>query len=225
MREVDDVALVAAHERRRVEPRLHFAQRIAGYVAPFVHGVDDRCALLALNEQDVLHVQHAHAVAVLEQQPARLRARLHGLGALRRVAARLDNALRALKRGKRPLRLEGLEQIVERVHLKGVGHVAVVRGGKNENGLRVGILQDAGALHARHAGHFHVEQHDLRAVFRGQLQQRFAVGSLAAQVEAAAFFKQLPHQKTHPCVVVGNQRAYGFHAFLLARGRFPRISE
>ena len=146
--EVDDVAFVAAHEKRGIKARFDVGEGIAGDIAAVVYGVEDGGALLALHEENVLHVDNAHAVAVLEQDAAGLRARLDGFGALRRVFPRPEHGLGALERGERALGLEGLEQIIERIDLERVGHVFVVRGGEDEDGMRVAVLQLAGAVHA-----------------------------------------------------------------------------
>ena len=104
-----------------------------------------------------------------------------------------------------PLCLEGLEQIIEGVHLEGVAHVVIVGGGENQDDGGIHVMDDAGCLHTCLAGHFHIQEDDLRPQFFHQLDALQAVFGFAHQVEVACLLDHLALDHAHGFVVVSNE--------------------
>lgn len=64
MVKVDNVGLMTAEEEPAVQPRLHLAERIAGHIAPVVDRIQHGRAVFPLHQQDIVHVDKRHALAV-----------------------------------------------------------------------------------------------------------------------------------------------------------------
>ena len=207
---------MAAEKHAGVQACLGVAQGIAGDVAAVAQGVDHRGAVLALHQQNVVHVDEGHALLVVEHQPAgggagRSLGRDGQGGFLVYAADAVAGALQGLQH---TIHLEGLDQVVEGIDLKGVAHVLVVGGGEDHHNGGIHVLNDAAALHAGLAGHFHVQENDLRAQFLHHVQQLFAVLSLAHQLEALHLFDHAPLDQAHSLIVVRNNHTNGFHLYI-----------
>lgn len=151
----------------------------------------------------------------------RLRARRLGQ-ALLRLLLPLQAKAHAGKRLQRAIHLKGLQQIVKGIHLKRIAHILLVRRGKDDHQQRVSILQHAGAGHAVHLGHFHVQYHRIRLFPVVKRQHFLAVLRFAHQLAVLCALDDLAHHQAHACVVVRNGYPYWLHKNLRPRsqGRF-----
>ena len=112
---------------------------------------------------------------VQHQPPAdRVGRGMHGQGRFA-VGLMADTLLRAFERLHHALLLEGLEQVIEGVHLKGVAHIFIVRRRENQHKRRVHVLYHPCALHAGFAGHFNVKENELGLFLLHKGEQLHAV--------------------------------------------------
>ena len=177
-------------------------------------GVDDRRPILPLDEHDVHHVDEGHAVPVVKHHAAaglgrRFRRRGVGQGSL--IPLGIEAVPGTLQRFDDALGLEGLHQVVKGIHLKGVAHVLVVGGGEDEDDAGIHVLDDTGRLHAGFAGHFYIQEHNLRAELLHQLDCLYAVLCLAHQVETLHLGDHLALNHAHSFVIISDEYANLIH--------------
>ena len=197
---------MAAEEQVGGKTLLHVAQRIAGDVTAAVCRVQHGGAFLPLDQHDILKAEETDAAPVMEHHaalypgPGKRRT-----GRLRRCFRGSEQVPRPLQRLHHPLHLEGLHQIVEGVYLESVAHVALVGRSEDQQNGRVHVLNDSGAFHAGHFGHFYIQKNHVRPQGLRQLDGLFAIGGFPGQREAVGLFDQPPQDHPHSAVVVRDQ--------------------
>ena len=215
--QVDDVALMAAEKYIRVQPCLRLPQAVAGFVASAAHGVDHGGAVLPLHQQNIAHVQERHPFPMMEHQPpAGHPGRFPGKAGKRLFIHAKQPVPGTLQGLHHPLHLEGLNQVIKGIDLKGIAHVLVMGGGEDQHHGGVHILNDPGALHTAFTRHLHIQKADLWMVLFHQLQQGVAIRGLAHQGKSLHPFQHVAHHQAHPRVIVRQHdldRVHGHFSF------------
>ena len=100
---------------------------------------------------------------------------------------------------------EGLQQVIDRLHLEGADRILVVcRREHHVRRRRAERLQDLEAVHARH---LHVEKHEIRSRLGDQLQRFHAVCRIADHVDVSELGEKPPQAVAGELVVVDEERA------------------
>ena len=106
---------------------------------------------------------------------------------------------------------DGFQQVVERIHLKGPDRVVVKGGGKNEQGKRRLLLNQAAhdpqPIQTRH---LHIQKDNLRRFFPHHLDRFHAVLGLPDDIDFRETFEQERQLFTCRPLIIHNQRA-NFH--------------
>ena len=117
---------------------------------------------------------------------------------------------RPFQRLNHAIHLEGLHQVVKGVHLKSIAHIGIVRRSENDNDRGIHILYGAGAFHAAHLGHFHIQKHHVGLELFGQLQRGFSVPGLGHQRKSLHLCNDFAHHGAHARVIVGDEHTQLF---------------
>ena len=131
---------------------------------------------------------------------------MSGPGSLRRRRRTREPRLRALEGGSEALALDGLEQVVERVHLECLHRVFVVRRHEYDERHSVGAdgFDDAEAVDLRHLD---VQEHEIRRVFVDRQNRLRAVPALGDDLHVRVIGDQRPHARARERLVIDNQHA------------------
>ncbi len=134
---------------------------------------------------------------------------VHERGKIHLVRDRRRRAGLAERRGQ-PLQPDGLQQVVDRVHLEGLERVGVERGGEDDR-RRLGHAGDvARRLHPVHLRHADVEQHDVDLLAVEHLEHLATVPRLVDDHQRevlAALVEQVAQACAGGRLVVGDQDA------------------
>jgi hypothetical protein len=137
-----------------------------------------------------------------------------GRGAGGRRGALVEPRAQSLDGAREPVRVERLEEVVDRLPVEGVERVLVV-GGDEHPQRRVaavgrGLGRDLQAAASRHPD---VEERDVRALAPDRLERRVAVGARGDHLERGPGVGERGRERiAQQRLVVGEDRAHGAHA-------------
>src|SRR6267142_6546839 len=115
---------------------------------------------------------------------------------------------RAPESRSKALFADGLQQIVERMHLKCPQREFVVRGDKDDARQReLGVHDGSHHPKAIHARHLHVQENQIRAMLPDRGNRRLATPDLAHHLHAFFVSKQPQYFTARRCFVVHDEHA------------------
>src|ERR1044071_7186178 len=219
--EVDDGGAVRAPEGLRVEALLKLLHAQAEQVR-LAADVELDVVVVGLDPVHVRRVDEDDAAARLDheaRQVAALLSRRGDRGLFVRAApeegaqalgqtlrlAQLDVRLRARERLAEPLVGEGLEQVVERVHLERLERVGVV-GGDEDDGRDSFQLYLREHVEAVHAGHLYVEEEEVGRPSADLRDGLRAAAALVDEFDVGVFGGEVPDRAAGHGLVVHDER-------------------
>ena len=114
---------------------------------------------------------------------------------------------RALDRLLQALRLDRLQQVVDRVHLERLDRVLVERGHEDDVACQLPLDQPARHLEARQPGHLHVQEHHVGLQALDGSQRLEAVGRLPHHLDVAELAEQEAQLVARQLFVVDDDRS------------------
>src|SRR5581483_1425844 len=120
------------------------------------------------------------------------------VGLLRRAA----HALNLVERAFQLRNLDGLQEVINRIHLEGAERIFIVSGREDDERL---LAESGEQLEAVHLGHLNVEEERVNPFRRESVKRRFGIRLLPRNLDATGFAQQ-PRQALERQLLVVNQK-------------------
>jgi len=145
------------------------------------------------------------------QQPVQLADR-----GLRRTAFGGEATTDALDGRIQPFGLDRLQEVVDRVHVKRLNRMPIIRGDEDQLGLDTGLEEPPGDLEPGQPGHLDVEHDEIGGLRLNHLEGFDPVGGLAHDLDPRHLSEQEAHFFPRELLIVHDHRAQGvsFQCFL-----------